>query len=106
MECEFNRVCISKYFYQMYIILYQVDNNNKGGSLFYSMRSKPKCTWCSGGGGWEFKFGSPFSSAHSFVFSVPMVLLAFNSTICCIPTTPINGLCFAIKTLKNLKNII
>ena len=48
------------------------------------------------GSGGRFKFGSPFSSTHSFVFSVPMVLLAFNSTICCIPTTIINGLCFAI----------
>ena len=43
---------------------------------------------------------SPFSSAHPFVFSMPMFLLAFNCTICSIPTTPINGLSFTIETLK------
>ena len=43
---------------------------------------------------------SPFSSAHPFVFSMPMFLLAFNCTICSIPTTPINGLGFTIETLK------
>ena len=43
---------------------------------------------------------SPFSSAHPFVFSMPMFLLAFNCTISSVPTTPINGLSFTIEALK------
>jgi hypothetical protein len=41
-----------------------------------------------------------FSSAHSFVFSMPMFLLAFYCTVGSVPATPVNGFGFAIVTLE------
>ena len=49
---------------------------------------------------------SSFSSTNSFMFFMPMFLLTFCCTVGSVPTTPINGFRFTIKTLKEEKKIL